>query len=197
MDGFEVNKIFGALVGALGVYVALGIGVGALYAPPHHGDDHHLAYSLVTEETETETEQTEPEPEQPLPILLAAADASAGSRVWNACRSCHQIGDGAGNGIGPMLNDVLGRDIASVDGFAYSDALQGRDGAWTWEALNAFLENPAEWAPGTRMNYAGLRSPEDRANLMLWINEQASAPLELPAAETEEGAAEGAEGEQG
>jgi cytochrome c len=70
-------------------------------------------------------------------------------------------------------------DIAAIDGFKYSDALKGKDGKWDVEALNAFLEKPKEWAPGTKMAFAGLRKEEDRASIIAWLNEQSDAPLDL------------------
>ncbi len=187
MDAFELNKYFGAVVGALLAFVAIDVVVGGAYAPKTHhahGDEPKLAFAMPIETDEPEPaaeEEKEPEGE-PLPVLLASASADGGEDIWNkGCRACHQIGEGAKNGVGPMLTGVLGRDIGAIDGFRYSDALLGKDGDWTWEALNAFLKAPKDWAPGTKMNYRGLRKEEDRATLMLWINAQSPSPIDLPA----------------
>ncbi len=100
--------------------------------------------------------------------LVAAADPADGERVFNKCRACHRLEKGA-NGVGPHLFDVVGRDIASVEGFRYSDALTALEGAWTEDKLNAWLEDPRGFAPGNRMSFPGLRKIEDRASLVAYL----------------------------
>ncbi|MDP4032092.1 MAG: cytochrome c family protein [Pseudorhodobacter sp.] len=103
--------------------------------------------------------------------LLANADADAGKKVFNKCRACHKL-DGK-NGIGPHLDGVVNRAKASVEGFAYSAALKGMAGdTWTVENINAFLESPKDYAPGTKMTFAGLPKAEERANVIAYIAEQ-------------------------
>jgi hypothetical protein len=90
----------------------------------------------------------------------------------------------------------LGADIAAHAGYEYSGALQEKEGNWDWDKLSAFLENPRGWAPGTKMGFAGLKKPEDRADIMAWMNAQSDSPLAAPEvvedepAATEEGAVE-------
>ena len=74
------------------------------------------------------------------------------------------------HGVGPSLHGVVGRDIASVEDFSYSGALQDLEGDWTPEALNAFLENPRSYAPGTAMSYGGMRDVEDRAAMIAYLD---------------------------
>lgn len=114
-----------------------------------------------------------------IPAFMAGVDASKGKKVFNRCKACHKVDAGAGNGVGPNLHGVVGRDIAALGDFKYSDALMGKDGAWDFEALNGFLEKPKDWAPGTKMSYGGLRKEEDRAALIAWLNEQSDNPLPL------------------
>lgn len=98
---------------------------------------------------------------------------AAGEKVFKKCASCHKIGDGAKNGTGPQLNAIIGRKIASVDGFKYSGTLtdMGASGAaWDTAAMDAFIENPKSYAKGTRMSFAGLKSPEDRAALIAYLS---------------------------
>lgn len=182
MDGYELNKIFGALVGALGVLVALNIVTGAMFAPPHHGDDHKLAFSMPIEDDAPAVEETVVEA-TPLPVLLASADVGAGERVFRKCQSCHAVGEGAANKTGPHLQGVMGRKIGAVGDFAYSAVLAEHGGVWDWDAMNGFLKAPKDWAPGTKMAYAGLRSDDERVNLMAWLNTFSDPPLEIPAAE--------------
>ena len=112
-----------------------------------------------------------------LPIAAAAeghtaGDAEAGEKVFRKCMACHAVGEGAENKVGPQLNGVVGRDIASVEGFSYSDALMtlGEEGkAWTPEELQAFLEKPRDYAKGTKMSFAGLRKEEDRNDVIAYL----------------------------
>jgi cytochrome c len=112
--------------------------------------------------------------------IMASADASAGEGEFRACKACHNNAEGAGAKQGPNLWGIIGREIASADGFSYSSALSDKDGVWDWEAMNGFLTNPKGWAPGTKMAYNGIKKDEDRANLMAWLNEQSGAPIDLP-----------------
>lgn len=128
----------------------------------------------------------------PIATLLATADAAKGEAVFKKCAACHTINAGGAAGIGPNLHGIMGKGIAGGS-FAYSDALKGKGGTWTWEAMNEWLTNPRKFADGTKMTFAGLGNAEDRANLLVYMNAQGSA-LALPAAPAPEAAAP-AEGE--
>ncbi|MEL6479675.1 MAG: cytochrome c family protein, partial [Pseudomonadota bacterium] len=114
----------------------------------------------------------------PYAALLAAADAGAGKKVFRKCRACHKLEDGK-NGVGPHLWGVVGRDQGSVEGYNYSDALKGLGGSWTLAELDAFLEKPKSYAPGTKMAFGGLKKPEDRINLIVYLNEEDGSPEPL------------------
>ncbi|HWW56744.1 MAG TPA: cytochrome c family protein, partial [Sphingopyxis sp.] len=128
----------------------------------------------------------------PLGNLLAAADVAKGEAVFAKCAACHTIASGGANGIGPNLYGTMGEEIGhGKHGFAFSAALSGMGGSWDFEKMNAWLTSPRKFAPGTKMSFAGLSSPEDRANLLVYLNAQGSN-LPLPAAA--EGTAPAAEG---
>jgi cytochrome c2 len=96
-------------------------------------------------------------------------DAEAGSQTWNQCRACH-VADQEQNRVGPHLVNSIGRDIASVEGYNYSSALQELQGEqWTPEAMDAWLTNPRDYAPGTKMSYPGLRDEADRRDLLAYL----------------------------
>jgi cytochrome c len=123
------------------------------------------------------------EAEQPIAALLAGADAAKGEGVFKKCTACHTIAKGGPNGTGPNLWGSMGKAIAGVSqGFAYSPALTGKGGNWDWESMSAWLKSPRDFAPGTKMTFAGLGKPEDRANLLAYMNTQSDSPLPLPAA---------------
>ncbi|WP_336966093.1 cytochrome c family protein [Sphingobium aquiterrae] len=118
-----------------------------------------------------------------LNTLLASADVAAGEKVFAKCAACHTIAAGGANGIGPNLHEVVGDAVATGrGGFAFSDALKTKGGKWTFDALNAWLTSPREYAPGTKMTFAGLGNPVDRANIIAYLNTQGSN-LPLPAAD--------------
>ena len=132
-----------------------------------------------------------------LNTLLASADVAAGEKVFAKCAACHTVNQGGANGIGPNLYATVGEALATgKGGFAFSDALKSKGGQWTFDALDHWLKSPREFAPGTKMTFAGLGNPADRANLIAWLNTQGSN-LPLPAADAAPAAAEGANAAEG
>ena len=124
-----------------------------------------------------------------LNTLLASADVAAGEKVFAKCAACHTANQGGANGIGPNLYGTVGEGIGQGKGdFAFSDALKSKGGNWTFENLDHWLTSPREFAPGTKMTFAGLGNPVDRANLIAWLNTQGSN-LPLPAADAAPAAA--------
>ena len=97
-----------------------------------------------------------------------------------ACGTCHSFDQGGPNKVGPNLWNIVNRPVAAAEGFRFSEALTGRGGEWTYEELNGFLAKPREWVPGTAMTYAGMRSPDDRANMVAWLRSLSDDPAPLP-----------------
>lgn len=98
---------------------------------------------------------------------------AAGEKVFKKCSACHQVGEGATNRVGPVLNGVMGRAAGSVEGFKYSDALQtmATDGLiWTDETVTAFLANPRGFMKGTKMSFAGLKKDEELAAISAYLS---------------------------
>jgi cytochrome c len=114
-------------------------------------------------------EPAEAEPEVPFEELFAAASVDDGARAFRKCSACHRAVEGE-NATGPYLYGVVGRNIDSIDGFTYSGALEQVAEIWTPENLNGFLEGPSSWAPGTTMGFAGISDPEERANLIAYLD---------------------------
>jgi len=112
-----------------------------------------------------------------LGTLLAAADPAAGQKIFAKCSSCHTIDQGGANGIGPNLYGTVGEPIGmGKGGFAFSGALSGHGGNWTYENLFDWLKSPSAFAAGTKMTFAGLSSPEDRANVIAYLKQQGGGP---------------------
>jgi cytochrome c len=171
-DTMTMTKAVGAVCGSLLVFLLLGWAGTSLFTVgvAHHGgegEEHAQAYSIDTGAAEAPAETATEGPD--FATLLASADPAAGEAVFKKCASCHKV-DGA-NGVGPHLNGVVGRMHASIEGFAYSEAnLALKAEAWTPEAINAFIENPKKYMPGTKMAFPGLPKPEDRANLIAYLS---------------------------
>lgn len=165
-DTMTMTKVLGGFCGAFLIFLLGAWASEAIYHTAEHGDDHHQAYTIPVEGDDGEEEMVEEGPA--FEEVFAAADPAAGEALWRNCRSCHALEDGV-NGTGPHLYGVVGRAVSSVDGFNYSGALVEVAEAWTPENLNGFLENPKGWAPGTAMGYNGMRSVEDRANLIAYL----------------------------
>ncbi|MGQ0559978.1 MAG: c-type cytochrome [Sphingosinicella sp.] len=121
--------------------------------------------------------------EPPIAALLQTANLQAGEGSFRKCAACHTINQGGASGLGPNLWATMGAPLAHAAGFAYSDALRGKGGNWTFEAMNEWLRSPRAYAPGTKMTFAGLSDPAERANLIAYLNSQGSnLPLPPPPA---------------
>jgi cytochrome c len=95
--------------------------------------------------------------------------AISGIAVFNRCASCHAVKAGAPNGIGPNLHNIVNAKIANVAGFEYSKGLKAKAGIWDNTALDAYIASPAKYAPGTKMMFAGLAKPEERAAVIEYL----------------------------
>jgi cytochrome c len=120
--------------------------------------------------------------EQPIEAYLAKADPAKGQQVFNKCMACHNADKGGANQLGPNLWDVIGEPIGQGKGFAFSDALAKKGGTWNWDNLSQWLSSPRGFAPGTKMTFAGLGNPQDRADVIAFLNAHSDAPKPMPAA---------------
>ena len=190
MSNIENVKIIGAVLAA-GIIVMLSSFITELVYGPEQLEEH--AYVVATgaesaaedestaeEETKTAESESKPEPE-PVAALIAAADTGAGQKAAKKCTACHSTAKDGANKIGPKLWDIVGRSIASVAGFSYSGGLKEKAGeTWSYASLDAFLAKPKDWAPGTKMAFAGLKNAEKRAALIAFLRTLSDNPAPLP-----------------
>ena len=101
----------------------------------------------------------------------AAQDAAAGEKVFNTCKLCHRIGEGAKNFVGPVLNGVVGRKAGTYPGYNYSEANKSSGITWDEATLKRYLKNPQAVVPGTKMIFPGLPNEQDIDNVIAYLKQ--------------------------
>jgi cytochrome c len=185
MNGFEFNKIAGALLGTAVAVFGLNSLTHAIYNSPA---PEKPGFLIQVAEAQTSTDAAAPAagdaaaPAASIGARLKAADATKGATAAKACGACHDFTKGGPNKVGPNLYDVVERPIASHEGFAYSDAMKARSAEkWTYENIDQFVTDPKAVVKGTKMSFAGLKKPEDRANLLAYLATLSDSPKPFPA----------------
>jgi cytochrome c len=100
-----------------------------------------------------------------------AQDAAAGEKLFAQCRTCHQIGETARNGVGPQLNGLFGRKAGSIEGYSYSPAYKNLDKVWSVENFTVYIKDPRGVTPGTKMVYPGLKDEAKIVDLVAFLNQ--------------------------
>ncbi len=178
----KMNMGLGALLGTVFVLMSVSIASEGLF---HSAAPEKPGFEIVAEEAPAAGEAASGEaPEVAIGPLLASADAAVGETVFKKCASCHDISKGGPNKVGPNLYGVVNRPIASHEGFSYSAGMktfsEGGKVVWDYDHLSYFIEAPKKHVPGTAMGFAGLKKPEERANLIAYLRAQADTPAPLP-----------------
>lgn len=180
MGGMEFNKIFAAILVA-GIIAMLGGFVAKQLVSPHKLEQD--AFNIEAMEEVAAGGAAGPSGPEPILALIAAADVAKGEKIAKACAACHTFNKGGANGVGPNLYNTVGGPKDHAPGYAYSGALLEVGGTvWTYAEMNKFLYKPKAYAKATKMSYAGLKKPDDRAALIAWLRTQADAPKALPSA---------------
>ena len=181
MSGLEVNKIIASII--LAVLIVLIISYVSniitgkdketkknayLIELPEKNEAQFNSNTAMTNEIET------------ISSLLTNASIDKGEKIYKKCGSCHNYKKDSSNKVGPSLWNIINRPKANLEGFPYSKALAESEGVWNFEELAAFLYKPKDYIIGTKMNFAGLKNVEDRANLVIFLREQSDNPVPLP-----------------
>ncbi|RFB79184.1 c-type cytochrome [Methylovirgula sp. 4M-Z18] len=179
MDSFEFNKIAGAVLGTLLFTFALGLFSEAIFSqekPAKPGYD----LPAVADNAAGGVAPKDAAPAVPLPELLAKADPKKGEQFTKACQACHSFDKGGPAKVGPPLYGVVGRAKGSVAGFAYSDAMKGKGGDWSYDDINAFITNPRGFVSGTKMGFAGEKDAGHRADILAYLRTLSDSPVDFP-----------------
>ena len=182
MYGFEINKILASII--LAILVIVGISyLGNLIVNVDHKENQVTAYKIDIPESDITTQSAvseEGEIIEPISTLLINASLEQGEKLYKKCGTCHNYKKNSSSKIGPNLWDIINRPKGNVEGYAYSNSLLEFGGKWTYEELAKFLYKPKNYINGTKMNFAGLKDVEDRADLILWLRQQSDNPIPLP-----------------
>src|SRR6476660_9666203 len=171
MKHYRLNQIAMAVLGALLLIFGTKTLINIAFEE-HKPEKHEVA---------KHEEKAAPAPRSDLPALLAKADAAKGETDAAVCKACHSFDKGQPSPIGPNLHDVVGRKIASVEGFSYTPALKAHVGeVWNYENLNHWLTNPQAFASGTSMAFPGLPDAQQRADVLLFLRSKTDSAPPLP-----------------
>ena len=199
------NKVFGAILAVFLIIMGLQTLSHTIFpmgGGGHHGEESHSLnewaqsrFAYYTDIAETATAGGGEEEVYDLGALLANADVSSGERAFKAkCSTCHTIEQGGSNGTGPNLHAIVGASHAHSSSFGYSSAMQATSGeSWTYESMDAWLENPSSYIRGTSMAFAGLRRDDERADVIAYLASMTPNAPAFPEPLPEE--EEGGEGE--
>lgn len=174
MKNLEFNKIAAAILTA-GLIAMLAGTFADMFYHPHEAKTRGYAIEGLTGNSAAE----EPEAFN-LAKLLAQADAEKGKKVSKKCISCHSFEQDGEHKVGPNLWAILGGGKAKKSGFAYSNAFTALEGSWDVDGMYAFLNNPKAYVKGTKMSFAGLKKPQQVADMIAYMKQQGSGNVAFP-----------------
>ncbi len=181
MDSMEINKAVAAFLIAGIAFMGSGLISDALVHPKAI-----QGTAIKVDLPSAQTAAAAPAAaEPPVAVLLASADPGRGEAgVKSAgCVACHSFNEGGKAGVGPNLYGVVGGPHGHMEGYAYSAALKGKEGAWTYAELDKWLLKPSAYAPGTKMSFAGIADPKVRADVIAYLRSLSANPEPLPTAD--------------
>lgn len=170
----EFNKITAAVLLAGVIALVAGVASEALYTGSVGEHEHEIKRGYTIAGAESAGGEAAPAAEEkPVDIapLMAKADTAAGEALVKKCTSCHTFDKGGKNGVGPNQWGLVGNHFAHMEGYSYSAAVLAlKDKKWTPQELSDFLANPKKHLPGNKMSFAGIKNPQDRANLIAYLS---------------------------
>jgi cytochrome c len=184
MNSFELNKVAAAILLAGIVALSVSLAVNGLYGgdETHHGEAPKRGYQIEVAEEATGGGAVEEKKPVDIAAFFAGASVEKGESLTKACLACHSFEKGGANKVGPNLYGVVDSGHAHRSDYGYSNAMAAtKDKIWDVQSLSEFLEKPKAYLPGTKMAYPGMKKPEDRASLILYMHSLSDNPKSLPA----------------
>lgn len=165
----EFNKYAGAILGTLTLAMGLNFFAQLLVSPKKPAQP---GWDLPAEEASGAAAggAAAAAAVEPIAARLAKADAAKGQALTKQCASCHTFDTGGKVLTGPNLHGIVGRQAGAVAGFGYSDKMKGMGKPWDNDMLDQFLANPKAVVPGTKMSFAGISKPDQRADLIKYLD---------------------------
>jgi cytochrome c len=179
MDGFELNKIAGAVLSAMLVMAGGKVLLDIAFAKHK---PHQPGWELPVTVGKPKTVEPQQAAFDVAAVLaqLPKANADAGADVFKKCLACHTPNKGDRNLVGPNLWGIVGRKVASAPGFAYSEAMKKHGGEWTWDQLAKYLHKPSEAIPDNKMVFQGVTDNADLADLLVYLRKLSDSAAPLP-----------------
>ena len=177
----ETNKIFGAIILAL-LLLALFSKTGEMLVHPNYPEETAYKIDVPDKGIQSESSKEVVDQFENLPdilSLLQTASLENGEKLSKKCSTCNSFESGGANKAGPNLWNVVNKQKASSDGFAYSAAIAEFGGDWSYSELNKFFLKPKKYIEGTKMNFNGLKKDSDRADLIIWLRSLSDSPAPL------------------
>jgi len=175
-----MNKIIVSVVFAVILIVGINkIADSIFYVEKPEKSSYQITNEITPATTTASETSSENSGSENIMALFASASSADGEKVFKKCAACHSITKGGANKIGPALWGVLGRKVGSISDYKYSKALVAYGKSWSFEEMNGFLIKPKEWIKGTKMSFAGLKNSKDRADIILYMNQNSDNPLPL------------------